>query len=165
MISLTNPPRGLLRFGLRLPIWLYRLHLGWLLGDRFLMLTHIGRKSGQPRHTVVEVVKHDSTTDSYYVVSGWGEKADWYQNIHKQPDAVIVAGRRKLPVHAEDVPVPASAAIIAEYARRNPKAFQELSRMFLHARLEPGSESSRILAERMPMIVFHPRSQDVTTAL
>ncbi|MFL7870015.1 MAG: nitroreductase family deazaflavin-dependent oxidoreductase, partial [Anaerolineales bacterium] len=73
-----TPPSKALRFGLRLPIWLYRLRLGWLLGDRFLMLTHTGRKSGLPRHVVIEVVQHDKETDTYYVVSGWGEKSDWY---------------------------------------------------------------------------------------
>jgi hypothetical protein len=44
MTNLTaHEPRGLLRVGLRVPLWAYRLHLGWLLGDRFLRLTHIGR--------------------------------------------------------------------------------------------------------------------------
>jgi hypothetical protein len=35
--AIATAPHGLLRFGLRLPIWLYRLHLGWLLGNRFLL--------------------------------------------------------------------------------------------------------------------------------
>ncbi len=44
-----TPPGKVLRLGLRLPIWLYRARLGRLLGERFLLLTHIGRKSGLPR--------------------------------------------------------------------------------------------------------------------
>ena len=55
----SKPPRGLLRFLLRLPIWLYQLHLGFLLGHRFLLLTHTGRRSGLLRRTVVEVVSYD----------------------------------------------------------------------------------------------------------
>ncbi|HKI54146.1 MAG TPA: nitroreductase family deazaflavin-dependent oxidoreductase, partial [Anaerolineales bacterium] len=90
-----RPPSKALRFGLRLPIFLYRIKLGWLLGDRFLMLTHTGRKSGLPRHTVIEVVKHDKETDTYYVVSGWGEKSDWYRNIRKTPQVTVQSGRRK----------------------------------------------------------------------
>jgi hypothetical protein len=58
-----RPPKGLLRLMLRLPIWLYRLRLGWLLGNRFLLLTHVGRKTGLPHQTVVEVVSHSSTKD------------------------------------------------------------------------------------------------------
>jgi hypothetical protein len=61
-LSETHPPRGLLRLALRLPIWLYRWRLGWLLGDRFLLLTHTGRKSGLPRQVVLEVVHHDEAT-------------------------------------------------------------------------------------------------------
>jgi F420H(2)-dependent quinone reductase len=80
-LSDTKPPRGVLRWLLRLPIWLYRLRMGRLLGNRFLMLTHIGRKSGQPRQSVLEVVGHDEATGIYIIASGWGEQADWLRNI------------------------------------------------------------------------------------
>ena len=42
-------PRGWLRALLRVPTLLYRVHTGWLLGHRFLLLTHVGRKS-RTRH-------------------------------------------------------------------------------------------------------------------
>lgn len=71
-----RPPKGLLRMMLRLLIWLNRLRLGRLLGNRFLLLAHIGRKTGLPHQTVVEVVSHNSTKDRYVIVSGWGEKSD-----------------------------------------------------------------------------------------
>ena len=73
----TRPPHGLMRWLLRAPVWLYRLGLGGLLGDRFLLLTHIGRKSGQLRQNVLEVVEHDEATGAYVIASGWGDKADW----------------------------------------------------------------------------------------
>jgi hypothetical protein len=41
----------------RLPIHLYRLDLGWLLGHRVLLLSHRGRKSGLIRATPLEVVR------------------------------------------------------------------------------------------------------------
>ena len=91
-----RPPSKALRFGLRLPIWLYRVKLGWLLGDRFIMLTHTGRKSGLPRQTVIEVVKHDKESNTYYIVSGWGEKSDWYQNIRKTPSGCPTCSRKKV---------------------------------------------------------------------
>src|SRR5690348_10009358 len=73
----STPPSGVLRLVLRLPIALYRLKLGWLLGQRFVLLHHIGRKSGQVRETVVEVVVHDRASDTYSIVSGWGKRANW----------------------------------------------------------------------------------------
>ncbi len=56
----VQPPRGLARLGWRAPIWFYRLGLGGLLGRRFVLLNHIGRKSGQPRQAVLEVVHHNT---------------------------------------------------------------------------------------------------------
>jgi hypothetical protein len=44
-----------LRLAFRLPIYLYRLDLGRLLGHRFLLLVHQGRRSGLLRETALEV--------------------------------------------------------------------------------------------------------------
>jgi len=151
-----RPPSQALRFGLRLPVWLYRLHLGWLLGNRFLMLTHTGRRSGKVHHTVIEVVQFDKETDTYYAVSGWGNKADWYQNIHAYPEVVINVGRRELKVHATDIPLSEAISILDEYTRRHPLAFKELTRLFLGEQLQPGRDASRRLAELMPMVAFQP---------
>jgi hypothetical protein len=49
-------PAGALKLALRLPIYLYRLNLGWLLGHRFLLFAHLRRKSGLLRDTVLEVI-------------------------------------------------------------------------------------------------------------
>ncbi|MFV0642960.1 MAG: nitroreductase family deazaflavin-dependent oxidoreductase, partial [Sphingomonadaceae bacterium] len=101
------------RLFLRAPIWLYRLHLGWLLGDRFLMFRHIGRKSGLPRYTVVEVVRHDRATGVYTIASGWGEKSDWFRNISKNPEAFVYTGRGRFPAVAARLPEEeATAALI-----------------------------------------------------
>ena len=151
------PPGKALRLGLRLPIWLYRLHLGWLLGERFLLLTHIGRSSKVPRQAVIEVVAHDKATDMYFVVSGWGEKSDWYQNIRKTPSIIVQVAGRKFRADAEFIPVEKAIRILETYAREHPVAFRELSGLFLGERMKAGSDGSRQLAERMPMVGFRPK--------
>lgn len=85
-------PSGILRLLLRLPIFLYRRHLGWLLGHRFLLLTHRGRKSGIIRRTVLEVVRFDRATHERTVVSAWGTHADWFRNIQVAPALKIQTG-------------------------------------------------------------------------
>ena len=147
-------PRGLLRWGLRLPIWLYRVHLGWLLGERFLLLEHVGRRSGCKRQAVIEVVKHDPESDSYFVVSGWGRRSDWFQNLKRIGEATIWVGRRRLQVHAQEISTEEATDVLADYTRRYPRAFKELTRLFLGEALPPGRASSRKLAERMPMVAF-----------
>lgn len=151
-----RPPSKALRFGLRLPIWLYRLRLGWLLGNRFLMLTHTGRRSGKPQRTVIEVVQYDKATDTYYAVSGWGAKADWYQNIQKNPSVTIHVSWRRIQARATFIPLTKAIEIIEGYIRHHPIAFKELSSLFLGEHVSPGSEAARRLAEKMPMVAFHP---------
>ena len=157
-VALKQKPRGLLRLGLRLPIWLYRAHLGWLLGQRFLMLTHIGRKSGKPHQTVIEVVDHDQATDTYIVTSGWGEKADWFQNVMKTPDVVINVGRRRLKVKAERLSVDDATQWLLNYARQHPRTFRELARFMTGRSLSSTPEDCQLLAESVPVIAFRPRS-------
>ena len=79
----------------RLPIWVFHIHQGWIVGEHFLLLTHTGRKSGLPRQTVLEVLQHDKASDTYYVLAGFGEKSDWLQNVEKTPEVVIAVGRRQ----------------------------------------------------------------------
>ena len=47
------------------------------------------------RQTVIEVVSHEKEPDTYFVVSGWGAKSDWYQNIEKNPQVAISTLRRR----------------------------------------------------------------------
>jgi monovalent cation:H+ antiporter, CPA1 family len=74
--SWSQPPRGMPRWLARLPLGLYHAGLGGLLGQRFLMLTHTGRKSGQPRQAVLEVVRYDEATGTVIIVSGFGPQSD-----------------------------------------------------------------------------------------
>lgn len=150
-----RPPSKALRFGLRLPIFLYRIGLGWMLGDRFLMLTHTGRNSGLPRKTVIEVVKHNKETNTYFVVSGWGEKADWYRNIHKTPQVTVQSGGQKFQTEAEFIPVEKAIEIVTTYAREHPIAFNELSGLFLGEHMKSGSDAPERIARKMPMVAFH----------
>jgi deazaflavin-dependent oxidoreductase (nitroreductase family) len=68
----------------KLPLLLYRLRLGWLLGTRFMMLTHVGRHSGKVRRTILAVLRFDATTKEIYAVSAW-KGSDWYSNIQASP--------------------------------------------------------------------------------
>ena len=71
---LRSKPTGASRLAFRLPIYLYRLDLGWLLGHRFLLLVYWGRESGLLRETVLEVLFHDPATREGVVLSAWGRK-------------------------------------------------------------------------------------------
>ena len=151
-------PHGIRRAFLRAPIWLYRHGLGWLLGQRFLLLTHIGRKTGQPRETVLEVVHHDPASDTYFIASGWGERSDWLLNIQKTPDVTLDTGRRHLAARAERVPIADATELFGRYMRRHPTAFRQLGRFMIGEKLPPGpgDEGCHRLAEKVPLVALHP---------
>jgi deazaflavin-dependent oxidoreductase (nitroreductase family) len=149
-------PHGILKWLLRLPIGLYHAHLGSLLGDRFLMLTHVGRKTGQLHQTVVEVVQHDPATDTYYVVSGWGERANWYRNILAHPQVTIQVRNQKLMAIADRVSPNEGGQIMMDYARKHPFALRELARIMKYP-LDGSEASANNLGRIIPIIAFRTR--------
>ena len=149
-------PRGLSRLLYRLPILFYRAGLGWLLGKRFLLLTHTGRISGLPRQAVLEVIRFDRDRDSYYVVSGFGEQADWFRNIQLTPEVEITVGRRCKEALAETLPQEDAERELLDYARRYPLAARLLTRL-LGYRVDGSEEGYRTLARRLKIVRFYPR--------
>jgi len=151
-----SKPSGLLRLGFRLPIWLYRWKLGWLLGGRFLMLNHVGRKSGSIRQAVIEVVFHDKTIGTYYVVSGFGRKSDWFLNIQKNPNVKVTVGWHSFDAVAEIVPEEKASQTLQKYASLHPLAFKELSRILLGETIDPSLDNCRQFVNVLPMVCFVP---------
>jgi deazaflavin-dependent oxidoreductase (nitroreductase family) len=147
-----RPPRWL-RPALRLPNALYRLGLGRLLGERFLLLTHTGRRTGRHHETTLEVLRHERGTDTYVVCSGWGPEADWLRNIAQHPDVVITTGRGSRPARAQLLPIEPGARELAAYARRHPIAFRTLGRWVLGLPLT-GRPDFRELAWSMPVVAL-----------
>jgi deazaflavin-dependent oxidoreductase (nitroreductase family) len=152
----TRPPHGLARLAARLPIWLYRARMGWLLGDRFLMLTHTGRKSGLPRQVVLEVVHHDKDTGTYVIASGWGEKSDWFRNIQKTPKVIVHAKSRRFEAVAVRLSLEEAERELLDYARRHPVAFRELAGFMAGQRLKGTPEDCHLLARSIPLVVLRP---------
>lgn len=150
------PPRGLMRWLMRAPVGLFRLRLGWLMSERFLMLTHIGRKSGLPRHTVLEAIFHDPDRDLYLVASGWGEQADWVKNITANPHALLSVGKRRLEVTAIRLDVEETVRALYAFATQQPEAFKELLRRSGVSSTEHVAADCELLAKKMPFVLIEP---------
>ena len=65
--NMRQKPTGAFKAVLRAPVWLYRWRLGSLLGERFLLITHFGRKSGRAYRTPVEAVEHARQAGEYII--------------------------------------------------------------------------------------------------
>ena len=149
-----KPPTGALRLLLRLPVYLYRAGLGSLLSSRFLLLTHRGRKTGLPRQTVVEVVSHDRASGTYYIASGWGEKAHWFRNVQQTPEVTVQVGRRRFVATAERLRVDAARKVLLAYAQHHPVAFRALAKAMTGRRFPQKDEDWAKLVQAIPVLAL-----------
>ena len=104
---MSQPPtykKALRRAFMRAHIAIYRLS-GGLLGSRiptrsFLLLTTIGRKSGQERVTPIFYIPRGD--DFILIASNWGEQSSpvWWLNLQARPQARVRTGRKDLTVVA-----------------------------------------------------------------
>jgi deazaflavin-dependent oxidoreductase (nitroreductase family) len=151
----TRPPRGLARLLFRLPIWLYRAHLGWVYGHRFMLLTHTGRKSGRPRQTFLEVLEYERASNTHLVFAGWGKQSDWVRNIEKNPQVTINAGHTRYRAHATRLEPEAAERAIVTFAKRNPLAIRMIPRLMGY-RLDGTEADFQALARMSIVYAFRP---------
>jgi deazaflavin-dependent oxidoreductase (nitroreductase family) len=103
----------------KLPVFLYRLRLGWLLGKRFMQITHVGRRSGKVRRTILAVLRFDDKTKEIYAVSAW-KGSDWYYNLQATPALQVETGFvHYVPVQRTLSPEEITATFV-EYRKRHP---------------------------------------------
>ncbi len=160
VIAEPKPPTGVRRKLYRLPIRMFRLRLGWLLGTRFILVNHLGRRSGIRRQVVLEVVEHDAATGSYVVPSGYAGRAAWYQNVCAHPTVTVQVGRRVMRATAQTLSADEGAALLIAYAKRSPRLTVKLMR-FLGYEIDGTDADYHELATVIPFIRFTPAATDL----
>ncbi|WP_329468463.1 nitroreductase family deazaflavin-dependent oxidoreductase [Streptomyces sp. NBC_01431] len=151
-----KPPTSWKRLVARLPVHLYRAGLGPLFGRRMLLLIHTGRVSGQARRVVIEVVAYDAERRTWTVASGFGPKAQWYQNLRRTPQATIQFGRRYHAVTARFLTPEEGGRIMAAYAPKHPRAARVLCR-YMGFETDGSAESFRAAGEQIPFVRLEER--------
>lgn len=153
-----QPPTGLSRKLFRVPIYFYRAGLGRMLGNRILLLHHVGRVSGKQRQAILEVVEHDPADDSFVVASGWGPTAAWYRNVVHTPDVTIQVGRRTIPVTAVRLTEDEGAETFVRYAIKHRIAAKHMLPRVLGFSVDGTEADFRAVGQRLPFVRFVPRS-------
>lgn len=145
-------PRGLLKWLFKLPILLYRLGVGCVVGRLFMALTTVGRKSGLPRRTAIEFHEFEGRCT---VMSGWGTKTDWYRNIEANPYGTIQTWRGAQSACARRITSNEELARVFEFARTNPAMRAMLKVAGFDLTLD------RFLAQkdRFTFVIFEPTDQ------
>ena len=147
----------------RAPVNLYRWNWGWLLGHRFLLLIHVGRRTGLRRRTVLEVMEYRKEGPEAVVMSAFGRNADWLRNIEATPGPEVVIASQHFVAAHRFLEEEEAMRVITGYERRNwfigPIIRAVLSRL-LGWRYDGSESARRRLVAQLPLIAFHmpPRS-------
>lgn len=150
-----SKPKGLLKWAFLLPRYLYHWHLGWMLSHRVLMVTHIGRKTGMKRQTVLEVVHYDPTTQECIVVAAWGEKTDWYRNLQSHPALEVQVGSTRYPPVQRFLTYEETWALLCDYQQAHPRGLRVLLR-FIGYGYHGSQEELRAIAQVVRGVAFRP---------
>jgi len=141
------------------PVYLYRWHLGWLFGHRALLLTHVGRKTGLHRQTVLEVVEYRTPGPEVIVVNGFGRDSDWVRNIESKGGEEITVGLQHFRASHRFLEENEAVQVIRGYEHRNrfiaPVVRRGLS-WILGWNYEASDADRRRLVEQLPLIAFRP---------
>jgi len=152
--SIPPPPTGLRAIPWRIPIWFYRMRLGWLFGHRALMLTHTGRISGKLRQAVLEVIHFNNAI--HYVASGFGEKSDWFRNIKENPEVTIHTAGNVIPAIAKILSKEEASEVISYYIENHPNAIKNLAKLVGY-KIGDSREEHLEFLRQIPVIAFNPK--------
>lgn len=154
------PPGGVLRWLQSLPAYLYRARLGFLLGHRFLVLVHDGRRTGRRYETPLEVVQYDRSRREATVVAGWGRKTAWLHNVEAGLAREVWIGRERYVPVVRRLDLEEAVVVLERYERRSglPRrlVWAVLSRL-LGWRYDGTPAARRRAAEQLPMEALRPK--------
>jgi deazaflavin-dependent oxidoreductase (nitroreductase family) len=152
---------------LRAPGRLYNWHAGWILGRRFLRLTHVGRRTGRRYETMLEVVGENRGAREVIVVAGFGRTAQWYRNLLAGNAVEVAIGRERFEPTYRELRPPEAAAVLAEYERRNRYIAPVVRRVlsWLVGWRYDGTHSKRLqLVSELPMVALRPTGRTANPA-
>jgi deazaflavin-dependent oxidoreductase (nitroreductase family) len=142
---------------------IYRAGLGRLLGKRFLLLVHRGRKSGLERRVVLEVIHFEAKPTYAAVLSGWGKRSQWFRNIEASPPLAVWIGEDRwlepefLVLEPDEV-----VEVVEEYRRNHRLLMWTLDRFFGWPR-NIGDERRRELMRDLTVVFFRPPDEQSLT--
>ncbi len=151
LIDFSRKPTGWMRRVLHVPVYLYRARLGFLLGRRFVMIEHRGRRSGHHYRTVVEVAGRRN--GEVICASVTGPRADWYRNLRAHGLLAVWVGSSKRWASVRFLESREAAGVMADYEHEHPKTAARLYRIMGVS--YDGTVEGRVeMMEKVPMVAF-----------
>ncbi|MGH2893506.1 MAG: nitroreductase family deazaflavin-dependent oxidoreductase [Solirubrobacteraceae bacterium] len=152
-------PGPILTRMLRAPAYLYDWRAGWLLGRRFLRLTHIGRRTGRSYQTMLEVIGENRAAHEVIVIAGLGQNAQWYRNLQAGGAIEVAIANERFEATHRRLSLGDASAVLADYERGNRLVAPVIHRLLSWLAGWPydGSEPARRrLVAQLPIIGLRP---------
>ncbi len=111
------PDKPFIRMHYPIPILLYQLGLGKLIGKHILIISTIGRKSGKVRRRPIE---YHQKGDWIYAISGFAQDPDWYRNLLAHPYVALQNDQVTRQVFARRLESEAEWEGALEYLTKSP---------------------------------------------
>lgn len=154
--------KGLLAWLFRAPLPLFHLGLGRLFGKRILLLTHIGRRTGVRRETLLEVVEYRHDGPEVVVANGFGPGSDWVRNIQAKPDDVeVTVGSQHFAAKHRFLGEQEAARVIKDYEYRNRLIALIVRKGFswlVGWQYRGSADDRQKFVQQIPLIAFRPRT-------
>ena len=113
---LPYPDHPALKTLLKTPQFLWRLGLGKLVGQLFLILSTTGRTSGLPRRTAVEYHKFNGQK---CIAAAWPQ-SDWYRNLQADPRVTLQSADGVEHVSARRITSEEDLTRVFQFVEENP---------------------------------------------
>lgn len=124
-----------------------------------LLLTTIGRKTGQPRVTPLQF---EEVGGDIYIASARGQEADWFKNILANPNVHAQIGKREFDVLAEPVTDPRRIADFIELRlKRHPLMVRLIMHLFDGLPLRFERTDLESYSEGKALVILHICDQDI----
>ena len=123
------PPKGLKLKLFRAPRYVYHLKLGFLFGERLIHLKHWGRKSGQLKETVIEVIDQDKTNGVLYSASGFGTQSQWFKNISVNNAVFVTLRNTEFEASASVLSADQATEVLLRYVKAHPNSIKSVARL------------------------------------
>jgi deazaflavin-dependent oxidoreductase (nitroreductase family) len=140
---------------MKMPLILYRLRLGRLLGKRFMCITHVGRRSGKVYRSVLAVLKFDQATQEIMAVSPW-RGSNWYRNIQATPALEVEMGGVRYTPTQRTLSAEEIADLFIIFRREHP-IFARLVARIPGWKIDSSDEEFRALARTLRGVAFQPK--------
>lgn len=145
-------PGAVKKWFLRSPSYLYRAHLGFVFGNRFVMIEHRGRTSGALYRTPLEVAGRYPERNEWIVTAGSGPSSDWYRNLRANgADAVWIRSTRYPKPTVRFLDAPEAADVMKIYESKYPRTAERLRRAMDVS--YDGTDEGRVdMMKQIPMV-------------